>query len=208
MTDQIPQKESLESVLRQTFNGVLGKIAAFLLSLGLQPNHITVMGLGGNIIAAVLIGTGHLVWGGVVAMLMGPLDAVDGAMARKLNSPSRFGAFLDSVTDRYNELVLLGGLLVFFLTKDNTLGSVFTYLAAAGSVLVSYTRAKAEALGFSAKVGILTRVERYLILIPGLLFKIPAISVGIIAVLSNFTAVQRFCYVRKQARENDPDGIN
>ncbi|MFZ3069739.1 MAG: CDP-alcohol phosphatidyltransferase family protein [Anaerolineaceae bacterium] len=206
MSDQNAQKDSLETILRKTFKEVLDRIATYLLEIGLKPNHITVIGLGGNIIAAILIGTGHLVWGGIVAMLMGPLDAVDGTMARKLRQPSKFGAFLDSVTDRYDELILLGGLLVFFLGSDNTLGCVLTYLAACGSVLVSYMRARAEALGFSGKVGILTRVERYLILIPGLLFKIPAISVGIIAILGNFTAIQRFLFVRKQARANNPEG--
>jgi CDP-diacylglycerol--glycerol-3-phosphate 3-phosphatidyltransferase len=78
---------------------------------------------------------------------------------------------------------------------------MLTHLAAAGAVLVSYTRARAEALGFEAKVGILSRVERYLILIPGLLFHIPLVSVSIIAVLGNLTAIQRLFHVRKQAEQ-------
>jgi len=102
---------------------------------------------------------------------------------------------------RYDELLLLGGLIYYFSNMGNKTGVVLTYLAAAGSVLVSYMRARAEALGFNAKIGILTRVERYLILIPGLLFRIPLISVGIIAILGNLTALQRFWYVRKQAQQ-------
>jgi len=137
----------------------------------------------------------------VVAMLMGPLDAVDGALARRQSRQTPFGAFLDSVTDRYDELVLLGGLLYYFSTAGNLTGIMLAYLAAAGAVLVSYTRARAEALGFEAKVGILSRVERYLILIPGLLFHIPLVSVSIIAVLGNLTAIQRLFHVRKQAEQ-------
>jgi len=137
-------------------------------------------------------------------MLMGPLDAVDGSLARRKGSQTPFGAFLDSVTDRYDELFLLGGLLYYFSTAGNRTGIMLTYIAAAGAVLVSYTRARAEALGFEAKVGILSRVERYLILIPGLLFHIPLISVSIIAVLGNLTAIQRLFHVRKQAEQQAP----
>ena len=199
MTEQKPPKKSLEKLLRRTFSSVLDGIAAFLLNLGLKPDHITLAGLCGNIAAAVLISSGRLVWGGLAAALMGPLDALDGAMARKLGTPTRFGGFLDSVIDRYDELLLLGGVLVFFTRSGNTPGIYLTYAAAAGSVLVSYMRARAEALGFDGKVGLLTRVERYIILILGLLLNLTIYSVGIIAILGNATAVQRFLYVKKQA---------
>lgn len=190
---------SIELFLRKTFKSILDKIAAFLIRLGLKPNIITISGLIGNIIAAILIGSGQLFWGGVLAMLVGPFDALDGAMARLKNEPSKYGSFIDSVTDRYDELVLLAGLLVHFIMVDEWIGCVLVYFAAAGSVMVSYVRAKAEALGYSAKVGILTRVERYLILIPGIILGKPMISLAIIALLGNITAIQRFYFVRKQA---------
>lgn len=195
-------KFSIELFLREKFKNVLNKIATFLIKLGLKPNIITISGLIGNIIAAILIGWGQLFWGGLLAMLVGPFDALDGAMARLKNESSKYGSFIDSVTDRYDELVLLAGLLIHFIRIENWLGCLFVYLAAAGSVMVSYVRAKAEALGYSAKVGVLTRVERYLILIPGIIIGQPLISLAIIAVLGNFTAVQRFYYVRKQALKN------
>ncbi len=195
-------KKSFEKILRKTFSGLLDTIAGFLLGLGLKPNHITLAGLCGNIIAAVLIGSGRLMAGGLMAALMGPLDAVDGAMARKIGVPTRFGGFLDSVIDRYDELLLLGGVLVYFTREGNTWGIYLTYAAAAGSVLVSYMRARAEALGFDGKVGLLTRVERYIILILGLLLNWTIYSVGIIAVLGNATALQRLLYVKKQADHN------
>lgn len=190
---------SIELFLRKTFKSILDKIAAFLIRLGLKPNIITISGLIGNIIAAILIGSGQLFWGGVLAMLVGPFDALDGAMARLKNEPSKYGSFIDSVTDRYDELVLLSGLLIHFIMVDEWIGCVLVYFAAAGSVMVSYVRAKAEALGYSAKVGILTRVERYLILIPGIILGKPMISLAIIALLGNITAIQRFYFVRKQA---------
>lgn len=190
---------SIELFLRKTFKSILDKIAGFLINLGLKPNIITISGLIGNIIAAILIGSGQLFWGGVLAMLVGPFDALDGAMARLKNEPSKYGSFIDSVTDRYDELVLLAGLLVHFIMVDEWIGCVLVYFAAAGSVMVSYVRAKAEALGYSAKVGILTRVERYLILIPGIILGKPMISLAIIALLGNITAIQRFYFVRKQA---------
>ncbi|HPS32259.1 MAG TPA: CDP-alcohol phosphatidyltransferase family protein [Anaerolineaceae bacterium] len=202
MNEQKTNQKSFEFLLRKTFSGILDGIAGFLLGLGLKPNHITLAGLCGNVVAALLIGSGHLVWGGVTAALMGPLDAVDGAMARKLGTPTRFGGFLDSVIDRYDELLLLGGVLVFFTREANTAGIYLTYAAAAGSVLVSYMRARAEALGFDGKVGLLTRVERYIILVIGLLLNLTIYSVGIIAVLGNATAIQRLFYVKKQTGEN------
>lgn len=190
---------SIELFLRKTFKSILDKIAGFLINLGLKPNIITISGLIGNIVAAILIGSGQLFWGGVLAMLVGPFDALDGAMARLKNEPSKYGSFIDSVTDRYDELVLLAGLLVHFIMVDEWIGCVLVYFAAVGSVMVSYVRAKAEALGYSAKVGILTRVERYLILIPGIILGKPMISLAIIALLGNITAIQRFYFVRKQA---------
>jgi len=202
MNEQKTNQKSFEFLLRKTFSGILDGIAGFLLGLGVKPNHITLAGLCGNVVAALLIGSGHLVWGGVTAALMGPLDAVDGAMARKLGTPTRFCGFLDSVIDRYDELLLLGGVLVFFTREANTAGIYLTYAAAAGSVLVSYMRARAEALGFDGKVGLLTRVERYIILVIGLLLNLTIYSVGIIAVLGNATAIQRLFYVKKQTGEN------
>src|SRR5690606_15561244 len=150
--------------------------------------------------AAVLIALGHLTWGGLIAALMAPLDAVDGAMARLRGNPSRFGAFLDSVIDRYDVLLLLGGLIFYFNNQNNRSGIMLTFLAAMGSVLVSYTRARAEGLGLNAKTGILTRIERAIILIIGLLLAKPIFSVGIIAVLANITAIQRICRVWQESK--------
>jgi len=188
--------------LRIVFKNVLEPIASFLNRIGLKPNTVTLSGLIGHTIAAYLIARGHITWGGLLILVMAPVDALDGTMARLRGEPSKFGAFIDSVTDRYSELVLFGGLLVYFLSVNNWLGCGLVYIAAAGSVMVSYTRARAETLGFDAKIGLLSRVERYIILIPALIFNITLVGLGIIAVLSNFTAVQRIWSVRKQAHDD------
>ncbi len=187
--------------LRLRFKGKLDPVAKFLNSLGLMPNVVTIFGLVGNVVAAGLLAIGQITWGGVIVLLMGPVDALDGTMARLRGQPSRFGAFVDSVTDRYSELIILLGLLVYFLRTDNPLFAGLVYLAAAGSVLVSYVKARAESLDFEAKTGLMTRVERYLVLAPCLVFNIPAVAVAILAVLANFTALQRIFAVRKQAYE-------
>jgi CDP-diacylglycerol--glycerol-3-phosphate 3-phosphatidyltransferase len=199
--EQVAEKKpkSIEEYLRLKFKNILDAIGQFLHSLGIHPNTVTIAGLVGNFGGAYLLATGHIFAGGIVVLLMGPIDALDGALARIRDEPGKFGAFVDSVTDRYSELIILGGLLVYYLQKADGLACFAIYLAAAGSVLVSYVKARAEALGFDAKVGILTRVERYIVLAPALVLQYPLWGVWIIAVLANFTALQRIWFVRKQA---------
>lgn len=193
------KKKSFTDLMRVLFKGILEPIASFLNRIGLKPNTVTISGLVGHAVAAYLIARGYVSWGGLLILLMAPVDALDGTMARLLGEPSAFGSFVDSVTDRYSELVLFGGLLMYFLQQQNWLGCGLVYLAAAGSVLVSYTRAKAEALGFDSNVGILTRFERYLVLVPALIFNLPLAGTAIIGLLANLTALQRVFYIRKQA---------
>jgi CDP-diacylglycerol--glycerol-3-phosphate 3-phosphatidyltransferase len=164
----------------------------------MKPNVVTYLGLIGNTIGAILLGTGHISWGGIIVLLFGLMDGLDGTMARLKGESTKFGAFIDSVTDRYSELVILAGLMAYYLQQSDWLACGLVYMSALGSVMVSYIKARAEALGFDARIGILTRVERYLVLAPSLVFNIPIVGLWILAVLSNFTAVQRFAYVRKQ----------
>ena len=190
---------SFTDLMRLKFKGILDPIARFLNNLGLKPNFITIFGLIGQIFAAILLGLGEIMWGGIVLLVFAPIDALDGTMARLLNQPTRFGGFVDSVTDRYSELIVFAGLLYYFAQNQNILGVMLVFFAAGGSLMVSYTRSKAEALNYDAKVGILTRLERYIIIIPCLIFQIPIIAMGITAVFANITALQRITSVRKQA---------
>ena len=194
-------KFEFEPFLRKTFKAPLDAIAGFLLKLGITANFITLLGLVGNIVAAYLIARGYLLAGGLVAAFMAPLDAVDGALARKTGITSKFGAFLDSVIDRYDEMILLAGVLYYYQSQAYTVGVMLTYAALCGSVLVSYTRARAEGLGFSGKTGIFSRIERSIVLILGLLFNQLLISIGIIAILANVTAIQRIFFVWKQSKQ-------
>lgn len=205
MTKQKNEGFSLEKVLRKTFKGLLDGVASFFLKIGFTPNAVTLLGLAGSIGASVLIALGMPLWGGVVLLLMAPLDAVDGAMARLSGKSSKFGAFLDSVIDRYSELFIYAAILYMFFEQGNFLGVMVCFAAASGAVLVSYTRARAEALGFDAKVGVMTRVERSIVMIVGLLFGIIVISLVIIAVLAHLTAMMRMVTVWKQAKSRDPE---
>lgn len=194
-----PTRETFTDFLRRIFAGTLNAIAGFLIRLGIRPNVVTALGLVGNLAAGVLIASGRLFWGGLTALLIWPLDALDGTMARLLHESGRYGAFVDSVTDRYSEIAIFGGLLVYFIESGTWGDALLVFFAAVGSIMVSYTRAKAESLDYSAKIGLLSRAERYVVLMPGLLLSVPRISLWVLAVLANFTALQRFWHVRKQA---------
>jgi CDP-diacylglycerol---glycerol-3-phosphate 3-phosphatidyltransferase len=194
-------KPTFSDRLRIIFKGIIDPIAAFLNSTGLTPNAVTLFGLAGTTAGAYLLSQGKMTIGAIVLFLFVIVDAFDGTMARLRGESSDFGAFVDSVSDRYAEFATFGGLLYYFLSQENYPGVMVTFAATAGSVLVSYVKARAEGLNFTAKVGILTRVERYIVLIPLLLFNQPFIAVSVIALLGNFTALQRIAHVRVQGHE-------
>lgn len=201
MNTAVPKKtKTFTDYMRIWFKGILDPIATFLNRLGIAPNTMTILGLFGHVLAAYLLSQGHMFWGGVCVLISGPFDALDGTMARLRGEASDFGAFVDSVTDRYSELFLLGGLVFFFTQQGDWLSVMGCYIAASGSVLVSYTKARADSLNFDANIGILTRVERYIVIAPLLLFNLPLVAIWIVAVLANITALQRIWKVRKQAR--------
>jgi CDP-diacylglycerol--glycerol-3-phosphate 3-phosphatidyltransferase len=195
-------RRTFSDTLRVVFKGVLEPIARLLNRTGITPITVTLLGVAGNVLAAYLVARGNVSLGGLVMLIAWPIDALDGTMARLRGEASDWGAFVDSVSDRYSELMVLGGLLYYFATIDQHLLGVVTFAAAAGSVMVSYVKARAEAQSFSAKEGLLTRAERYLVLGPCLLFNIPAVGVWIVAILANVTALQRIRVVRAQAHGN------
>lgn len=204
MTTQTKNKPtSFTDRLRTLAQPVLKTIAQGLLNLGITPNTATLIGALGNIIAAVLIALGFLTWGGIVALFWVLFDALDGTMARISGQTSKAGAFLDSTLDRYVEFFLLTGLLWHFLANNQQLGVLLTMVTLAGSIMVSYTRARAEGLGLECKVGLLTRVERFMIFIPSLLFHFPLIGMISMAILTHITAVQRIFHVVRQAGESE-----
>jgi CDP-diacylglycerol--glycerol-3-phosphate 3-phosphatidyltransferase len=202
-TDNI-QKKSFSDNMRVWFRWYYYPIASFLNRLGVRPNTVTLVGLLGTIACSILLALGQMTVAGILLLIMGPVDAMDGALARIRNESSDWGAFVDAVTDRYSELFLFLGFLLYYISHADSAGVLLSYLAAAGSVLVSYIKARADASKLDANVGVLTRVERYLILIPGLIFSflyppLPLIALALIAFFANITALQRIFRARRDA---------
>lgn len=197
----VPSRRTFTDYLRLWFKWVLDPLGRFFNRLGMTPNMMTMFGLLGNTAGAFFLARGDMLTGGILVLIMTPIDALDGTMARLRGEAGDFGAFVDSVSDRYSELIIYGGLLYRFLTVGDRLGGMLVFSAAAGSVLVSYVKARAEGLGYEARVGLLTRAERYIVLAPSLLFNQLYIGLGLIAIFANVTAVQRIWHVRKHAHE-------
>ena len=177
-------------------------VARFLARVGLTPNSVTVAGLAGSGASAYLVSTGRLWLGGVVFLASGAFDLLDGALARETGRTSRFGALLDSVADRVSEAVVLLGLLIFYIERSSTEGTILVYLALAGSIMVSYLRARSEGLGMECKVGIMTRPERVVTLAAGLVIghwwlTAVLVALGAIAGLTLFTSVHRLIHAWK-----------
>ena len=193
-------RKTLTDYLRLWFKWVLDPLGRFFNSLGITPMMMTLLGLAGNTVGAFFLAGGDLLTGGILVALMTPIDALDGTMARLRGEASDWGAYVDSVSDRYSELIIYGGLLYHYLAVGDQLGGMLAFAAAAGSVLVSYVKARAEGLGYEARVGLLTRAERYIVLAPALVFNQLYVGLGILAVFANFTALQRIWHVRKFAR--------
>lgn len=173
---------------------------------GVTPNTVTVLGFLFNLVTAAVLATGHLTLGGILLLVSGLFDMLDGALARITHLHSVFGAFLDSLLDRYSEAAVLLALLVVFSLRHDTAVVVLVYAAAVGSLLISYARARAEGLGLDCKVGIAPRPERVIILGLGLLLGGMAIIAALIvlAVLTHVTALQRLYHVWRQTHPPEP----
>lgn len=203
--NQTQEKPTLTDQMRIRFRGLLNSIGGFLNNLGITPNAMTIFGLIGNTVGAVFLANGQMTIGGFIILAMGPVDALDGTMARLRGMSGQFGAFVDSVTDRYSELIIFGGLLFYYVGEGNSTATMLVFAASAGSVLVSYIRSRGQSLGWDTKVGVLTRMERYLVLAPTLIFNIPLVGLWIIAIFANITALQRIIDVRRQAYTGEKD---
>jgi len=181
-------------------------IVPLLVKTHITPTALTWVGFSIAIGGAILIASGHPFIAGFVVLTAGFFDMLDGALARHTNQVSRFGAVLDSTLDRISEAVLLLGILIFYLFFGNqsAIGILLVCLALIGAPLVSYIRARAEALGLRCEVGFFTRAERVVVLALGLLlnqvFDALIIALAIIVVLSFFTVGQRLIYVWQQTK--------
>ena len=176
-------------------------VARLLFRLRVRPNHLTVLGLGVSIAAAYVFSVGRLRWGAALLAVAGLFDFFDGAVARLAGSDSDYGAFLDSVVDRYSDLAVLLGVLVYYEHAADTLGAVLTMATLAGTVMVSYTKARAQSIGVRCEIGVTERPERLIVLIAGATFNVLTPIRARLAVLTNGTALQRIVYTRKIARD-------
>ena len=186
---------SLSDWARNETQEIRASIASALRRLGLSPNALTVVGYVLHLPAAYVLAIGRFRFGGVLVALAGLVDTLDGALARESHQDSRFGAFLDSVADRFSEATVLFGLFLWHLHAGLGQELVLIYIALLGSVMVSYARARAEALGFECKVGLLTRLERVVVIVAGLVLLQVRWMLWIMAILTNLTAIQRILHV-------------
>jgi len=164
-----------------------------------NPNFLTFTGLGINIAATVCFAKGMFFWAGLVVLFAGVFDMLDGAVARVTNRETRFGAFLDSVVDRYSDMLMLFGLMIWYAKMDKMFYLSLTGMVIIGSIMTSYTRARAESIIPACKQGFLERAERVVLLIIGALTDRLAVALWIMAILTNWTVVQRIWYTYKEA---------
>jgi CDP-diacylglycerol--glycerol-3-phosphate 3-phosphatidyltransferase len=181
------------------FSTVIRLIVRGLALSRIHPNVLTFIGLMINIAAAVLLAAGRFQAAGVVIISAGVFDMVDGRVARATNQVTPFGGFFDSVVDRYSDLALLMGLLVYYASINRYFYVVLTAVVMTASVMVSYTRSRAENTIPLCKVGFLERPERIVLLIIGALFDRMAAVLWVIAVLGNLTVVHRMIFTWQES---------
>lgn len=179
---------------------LLEKIVAAIAATGINPNMLTLFGLIVNFWAAVLFATGMFRTAATVIFFAGFLDMLDGQVARRAKRVTAFGAFFDSTLDRYSDMALYMGLLVYYAVNGRSAYVVLAAVATAGSVMVSYSRARAESLIPTCKVGFMERPERVVLLILGGLFDRMAPALWVISVVSTLTVIQRIVYTWQETK--------
>jgi len=179
-------------------NKVIVLIVRGLALSRISPNALTFIGLLINIAAAVLLAFGHFRWAGAVIIGAGIFDMVDGRVARETNRVTKFGGFFDSVLDRYSDLALLMGLLVYYASINRNFYVVMTAIVMTASVMISYTRSRSENTIPSCKVGFMERPERIVLLIIGCLADRMAPVLWVIAVLGNITVIHRMVHTYQE----------
>jgi CDP-diacylglycerol--glycerol-3-phosphate 3-phosphatidyltransferase len=196
----------LQAVRRSIGKYFTEPIVRVLEKTPITPDALTWCGALIAVAAGVLAGTGHTLAGGLVVLFSGLFDLLDGALARKTNKASRFGAVLDSTLDRVGEAAVLLGIVVLFAKNGSVSGVIVSGVAIIGSQLVSYIRARAEGMGLKCEVGVFTRPERIAILSLGLLLAarnpVLLIAMGLTAILSWITAGQRLLLVWQKTKSS------
>lgn len=185
---------------------IVDPIVGLLIALRVTPNVVSVAGLAGNAAAGALVASGALLPGGIVLLLASALDLFDGALARATGRAGPIGALLDSTLDRFSEVVVLFGVLVYELDRGNREESALVFVAVAGSLLVSYVRSRAGELGVTLTEGLLTRPERVALLAAGLITGWLRVTLWILAILTVLTALQRLYLAVNALRAQAAEG--
>jgi CDP-diacylglycerol--glycerol-3-phosphate 3-phosphatidyltransferase len=185
---------SITLVPHKVSTRITDPIVSPLAAAGVTPNMISVAGFAGNVAAGALAAGGHFLWAGAVMLVFSALDLLDGALARKTGTVTKFGAVFDSVLDRLSEAAVLGGLLFHYTEAGgHTMEIALCYAAIVGSIMVSYVRARAEGIGLTLREGLFTRAERVILLGGALVIGHGVVvwALWLLAVMSHLTAVQR-----------------
>jgi CDP-diacylglycerol--glycerol-3-phosphate 3-phosphatidyltransferase len=168
----------------------------------IHPNVVTVTGTFFGFVSSACIAFEHFLFGALALLLSGFFDMLDGALARGSGKVTVFGGFLDSVLDRYTDLLVMGGIFFFYITHGSICYASITFIATVGTAIIPYARARAEAAGIQCRSGLLERPERIALLLIGLFVPVLLSSVMIIlAVLTHITVIQRIIYVRRNAKD-------
>jgi len=197
---------NLTDIRRNLAYRITNPLVRILSKSGITPNALTIINLVLNIAAAYVIATNHLILGGVLILVSGLFDLLDGALARFTKQTTKFGAILDSTVDRISEAATLCGLLIWYIPQEGaSLKIVLIFIVLIGSFLVSYVRARAEGLGWQCQIGLFTRAERVIVLAIGLIIgriwvHSVFVALCVLAVFVFVTVVQRLIYLWKQAR--------
>lgn len=181
--------------IKRTAKRIAEAVARVLVKTGVSPTHLTLIGFALNLVVAAILGAGQLAVGGLLVLVVGLFDMLDGALARVADRSTTFGAFLDSTLDRYSEAAVLLGLLYDASRRGDVTASTLTCVVIVGSLMVSYTRARAEGLGLDCEVGFAPRPERIVLLGVGLIVGLEVPALVVLAIVTHVTAVQRILYV-------------
>jgi CDP-diacylglycerol---glycerol-3-phosphate 3-phosphatidyltransferase len=186
--------------LKDTFRQLLHPLVRLLSALKVRPDTLTVLGWTLSVASAVLFGLGYARLAGVVMLLGGLFDALDGAVARESNRMSSFGAFLDSTLDRLSESTIFVGIIFYYAASDLPYGALLAGSAMVFSLLTSYARARAEGLGIECEVGLLERAGRVVILSIFSIVGLLTVGLCLVAVGALVTTAQRILHVRRATR--------
>ena len=198
-TSSLPLRraQSLTDWARTYLTPLLTPLARQLDRAGISPNALTVSGMLFSVCAGIVLALGYRLPGAALIVASGLMDGLDGLLARYASKTTRLGAFLDSVLDRWSDSALLIGILAWYAQAERPTPAILAGVALATSLLVSYTRARAEGIGAECKRGVFTRLERLIAIVAGLVLNQMHIALWVIAILSAFTAMQRIYFTAK-----------